>query len=133
MITKEIIKQDLSKWIDKFEDPEFDNQFEGYNKVFQFVFTDIDYKLQMVFKNKTARLVKGFKEDADMSLEIISELFHKMVLGEVDPMGAFMEGQIILRGFMNDLEKLEIFLDLLLLFFQKATDQLPKKRLTDCF
>jgi len=113
MITKEVIKQDLSKWISKFKDPEFANQFEGYNKTFQFIFSDIDYKLQMVFENKTARLVEGFKEDADMSLEITSELFHKMVIGEVDPMGAFMDGQIIPKGSMSDLEKLEIFLDVL--------------------
>ena len=111
MVSTEEIKADLDTWVKMFDDPEFAAEFDGFNKTFQFIFPDLNYNLQMIFKDKKASLKEGLKEDADMSLEVDSEMFHKMVLNEIDPMDAFMDGDLKPKGSMADLEKLEIFLD----------------------
>ncbi|MHA1896500.1 MAG: SCP2 sterol-binding domain-containing protein [Promethearchaeota archaeon] len=111
MVSKEEIKNELNKWVKLFDNPEFAAEFEGYNKTFQFIFPDINYNLQMIFENKKARLEEGLKENAEMSLEVNSDMFYKMTTGEIDPMEAFLEGTLKPKGSMADLEKLEIFLD----------------------
>lgn len=111
MVTAAEIKTEMDKWTKKFDNPEFAAQFEGFTKVFQFSFPDINYNLQMVFANKKATLVEAFKADADMSLEVDSELFYQILKGEADPMEAFMEGTLKPKGTMSDLEKLQIFIE----------------------
>jgi putative sterol carrier protein len=112
MGSKEEIKNALNKWISILDDPEVAKEFEGYNKTMQFIFNDIDLKLQLVFENKKARIEEGLNENADMTLEVNSELFIGIATGEVDPMEAFMEGELKPKGSMADLQKLEIFMDL---------------------
>jgi putative sterol carrier protein len=46
-----------------------------------------------------------------MSLEVESDLFLGISTGEIDPMEAFMDGQLKPKGTMSDLETLEIFMD----------------------
>jgi putative sterol carrier protein len=111
MITSANIKAALEKWLTKLDKPEVASEFEGYNKTMQFVFPDIDYKIRMVFKDGKATLVDGIDDKAEMSLEISSEMFMGIADGSVDPMDSFMEGTLKPKGSMQDLEKLQIFMD----------------------
>lgn len=112
MASFEDIKKSLDKWISLMDDPEVAAEFDGYNKVFQLSFPDIDAHIKMIFEDKTARLEDGVADNADMTLEVESDLFLGISTGEVDPMEAFMEGKLKPKGSMSDLEKLEIFMDL---------------------
>ncbi len=112
MASPEELKKELIKWVKVLDDPEVAAEFEGYNKTMQFIFPDIDYKLKFIFENEKARIEEGVDENAAMGLEVNSDLFLGMLTGEVDPMEAFMEGELKTKGDMNALQKLEIFMDL---------------------
>ncbi|MFB0562024.1 MAG: SCP2 sterol-binding domain-containing protein [Candidatus Lokiarchaeia archaeon] len=111
MASGEEIKKSLEEWANLLERPEIAEKFEGYSKTMQFIFPDIDFKLQLIFQNKKAQVEEGFDENAEMSLEVNSDLFLGILNGEIDPMEAFMEGTLKPRGTMSDLEKLQIFID----------------------
>lgn len=111
MVIAEELKQALEKWARKLDDPEIAEEFEDFNKTMQFVFPDIDYKVQLIFQDKKARVENGFNKDAEMSLEVSSDLFMGISTGEIDPMEAFMDGTLKPKGTMRDLERLEIFMD----------------------
>ena len=111
MATAEELKQELEKWAKKLDDPEIAEEFEDFNKTMQFIFPDIDCKIQLVFQDKKARVEEGLNENAEMSLEVESDLFLGISTGEVDPMEAFMDGILKPKGTMSDLERLEIFMD----------------------
>lgn len=112
MATIEEIKDALNKWIKKMNNPEVADEFEGFNKTLQFVFTDINYNLKMIFENKTARLEEGYDKGAEMGLETTSDLFVGIATDEIDPMEAYMSGELITKGSMDDLQRLEIFMEL---------------------
>lgn len=112
MATPEQIKEALNKWVKMLDDPDVADEFEGFNKTMQFEFSDLDYKLKMIFENKTARLEEGFDENAEMGLEVNSDLFVGIATGEVDPMEVFMEGELKTKGDMNSLQRLEVFMDI---------------------
>ncbi|MFX1453579.1 MAG: SCP2 sterol-binding domain-containing protein [Promethearchaeota archaeon] len=90
MATPEEIKEALNNWAKMLDNPEVADEFEGFNKTMQFEFSDLDYKIKMIFENKTARLEEGIDENAEMGLEINSDLFIGIATGEVDPMDVFM-------------------------------------------
>ena len=112
MATPEEIKESLNMWVKMLDNPEVADEFEGFNKTMQFEFSDLDYKIKMVFENKKARLEEGFDENAEMGLEINSDLFVGIATGEVDPMEVFMEGELKTKGDMNSLQRLEVFMDI---------------------
>jgi putative sterol carrier protein len=112
MATPEEIKAALNKWVNILDDPDVAEEFEGFNKTMQFEFKDIDYKLKMIFEDKTAKLEEGFDENAEMGLEVNSDLFVGIATGEIDPMEAFMEGELKTKGNMDSLQKLEVFMDI---------------------
>jgi putative sterol carrier protein len=111
MATKEEVKESLDKWVKVLDDPEIADEFEGFNKTMQFEFSDLNYKIKMIFENKTVRLEEGFDDKAEMGLEVKSDLFVGIATGEIDPMEAFMEGELKTKGDMDSLQKLEIFMD----------------------
>ncbi|GAH04786.1 unnamed protein product [marine sediment metagenome] len=112
MATIEEIKNALNNWAKMLENPEIAEEFEGYNKTMQFIFPDINLNLQLVFKDKTAKVVDGFNDKAEMSLKVNSDLFMGISTGDIDPMEAFMNGELKPKGDLADLEKLEIFMDI---------------------
>lgn len=112
MATIEEIKNSLNNWAKMLENPEIADEFEGFNKTMQFIFPDINLNLQLVFKDKTAKVVVGFNEKAEMSLKVNSDLFIGISTGDIDPMEAFMNGELKPKGDLADLEKLEIFMDI---------------------
>ena len=112
LATAEEVKDALNKWVDMLDDPEIADEFEDFNKTMQFVFPDIDYKTKMIFENKTARLEDGYNEAAEMGLEVTSDLFVGIATGEVDPMEAFMDGELKTKGDMGALQRLEVFMDI---------------------
>ncbi len=114
MATKKDVKDALQKWIQLLEkNPDVSGQFAGYKKTFLMNFTDLKYSVQMVFDGSgKAKLVDGTVAKPDMSLDVDSTLFLKISNGELDPMEAFMSGQLKPKGNMADLEKMEVFMDL---------------------
>ncbi|MFX1567458.1 MAG: SCP2 sterol-binding domain-containing protein [Promethearchaeota archaeon] len=111
MATAEELKEALEKWAKKLDDPEIAEEFEDFEKTMQFIFPDIDYKVMLIFQDKKAKVEDGFNENAEMSLEVESDLFLGISTGDVDPMEAFMDGTLKPKGTMSDLERLEIFMD----------------------
>jgi putative sterol carrier protein len=111
MATAEELKLALESWAKKLEEPEIAEEFEDFDKTMQFIFPDVNYKVQLIFENKKARVEEGFNENAEMSLEVESDLFLSISTGEIDPMAAFMDGTLKPKGTMSDLERLEIFMD----------------------
>lgn len=111
MATTEEVKSELEKWAKKVDDPEVAEEFEGYEKTLQLSFPDLDFHLQLIIKDQKATVEEGLNENAEMSLEVESDLFMGICTGEVDPMEAFMDGQLKPKGNMADLEVLEIFMD----------------------
>jgi len=111
LATTEEVKRELEKWAKKVEDPEIAEEFEGYNKTLQLSFPDLDYHLQLIIENQKARIEEGLDENAAMSLDVESDMFIGICTGEIDPMEAFMDGQLKPKGNMADLEVLEVFMD----------------------
>jgi putative sterol carrier protein len=101
----------LEKWCAVFDKPEVADQFEDYNKTFQFVFPDVDVQLQMIIQDKKATIVEGMNDNAEMSLEVDSTTFIGIANKEIDPMEEFMMGNLKPKGDMADLEKLQVFID----------------------
>ncbi|HME54135.1 MAG TPA: SCP2 sterol-binding domain-containing protein [Candidatus Lokiarchaeia archaeon] len=108
---KSALIEALGKWCSVFDKPEVADQFEDYNKTFQFVFPDVDVQLQMIIQDKKATIVEGMNENAEMSLEVDSNMFIGIANGSVDPMEAFMNGDLKPKGDMADLEKLQVFIE----------------------
>jgi putative sterol carrier protein len=104
------LKNAIRKWVQVLADPEVAKEFEGYNKTMQFIFSDLDVKMQLVFEGARTKIVEGFRQDADMSLTVSSEVFMGIASGDVDPMDAFMEGKLKPTGDVADLEKLQVLL-----------------------
>jgi len=111
MATESEIKTALNKWAKALDKENVASEFEGFNKTMQFNFEDNGVKLQLVIKDKKAKVVDGFNPNAEMSLDVNSDLFMGISKGEVDPMEAFMEGQFKVKGDMAELEKLQVFMD----------------------
>jgi putative sterol carrier protein len=113
LATKTDIIDALQKWVELLEnEPELAEQFEGYNKTL-IILPDIDFSVQMVFEGTNrAHLVEGTTENPDMSFTIDSDTFLGICNGEIDPMELFMMGELNLKGNMDDLQKLEVFIDL---------------------
>lgn len=114
MATKKEVRGALQKWIHLLDkNPDVSGQFVGYKKIFLLTFTDLKYPVQMVFDGSgKAKLVDGAVANPDMSLAVDSGLFLKISNGEMDPMEAFMGGQLKPKGNMADLQKMEVFMDL---------------------
>ncbi|MFW9937978.1 MAG: SCP2 sterol-binding domain-containing protein [Candidatus Thorarchaeota archaeon] len=112
MASKEEVKEAINKWLSKMDDPEVADEFEDYNKTLQFFFPDINYKIKMIFQDKKAKLEEGFDDKAELSLEMDSNDFLGINDGSVDPMELFMDGAIIIKGDMNAIQRLEVFMDL---------------------
>jgi putative sterol carrier protein len=77
----------------------------------QLIFPDVDVNLKLIIKDQSATVEEGLDENADMSLEITSEMFLGIINGTVDPMEAFMNGELKPKGDMGDLEKLQVLME----------------------
>nr|MDO8111618.1 SCP2 sterol-binding domain-containing protein [Candidatus Sigynarchaeota archaeon] len=108
---EQALRQALQKWANVFDKPEVAEQFEGYNKTFQFIFPDVKVNLQLIIKDKKATIAEGLNENAEMSLEVESKIFLGIAKGEIDPMEEFMNGNLKPKGDMSDLEKLQVFIE----------------------
>jgi putative sterol carrier protein len=111
MPTVKDMKAALTKWANLLNNPEIAEHFAGFNKTMQFEFPDINAKIQLIIKDKKATVKEGFNPNAEMSLSTKSELFLGIADGSVDPMEAFMNGDLQPKGDMTDLEKLQVFME----------------------
>lgn len=108
MATPEEIQEFLNEWVKKRDDPKIAEEFEGFNKTMQMVFPDIDYKLKFVFKEKILKLEEGFDKNTEMSIEVNSNVWYGVLTKVIDPIEAFMRGDLKADGDMASLQKLEV-------------------------
>jgi len=108
MASPEEIKNVLNQWIKKMENPKIAEKFEDFNKTMQLVFPDIQYNLKLIFKNKTLSLEEGFDEKAEMKTEVHSDIWVGVLSKVIDPMEAFMRGDLKTEGDMKAMQKLEL-------------------------
>lgn len=115
MPTKKDVMDALQRWTQLLEQhSELASQFAGYKKTFLITLPDLKFSVQMVFEGTNrAHLVEAAIPNPDMSLTVDSKLFVGICNGETDPMEAFMSGKLKPKGNMADLQRLEVFLDLL--------------------
>jgi len=115
MPTKKDVMDALQRWTKLLEQhSDLASQFAGYKKTLLITLPDLKFAVQMVFEGTNrAHLVEGAVPTPDMSLTVDSKLFLGICNGETDPMEAFMNGKLKPKGNMTDLQRLEVFLDLL--------------------
>jgi len=110
MASKEDVRNAIARMVRVLEDPEVAEEFKDYHKTMQFIFPDLDLKMQLVFDGPQTSIVDGYKENADMSLTVDAVTLIGITKGEVDPMDAFMQGKLKPAGDMQALEKLEVMM-----------------------
>ena len=111
MGTKEEIMTALNQWAKKIEDPEIAERFEDWNKTVQFILKDIDTHIKFIIENQKARVEEGKEDNPTMSVITTSEIILGITSGDLDPMEAFMNGELEVKGNLPDLTKLEVLMD----------------------
>ncbi|MHA1263701.1 MAG: SCP2 sterol-binding domain-containing protein [Candidatus Helarchaeota archaeon] len=112
MGTKEEVMKALEQWAKKITDPEVIDRFEDWNKTVQFIMKDLDAYFKFIIENQAARVEEGKEESPSMSVITTSDIIIGITEGEVDPMEAFMNGELETKGNLPDLTKLEVLMDL---------------------
>ena len=98
----------LEKWTKKLEEPQIAKEFEGFNKAMQFYFSDLNNSAMVLnFRNQSCSLFEGEKLDAEITLTTTSDVIIGITNGKIDPMEAFIAGQLQPKGQIQDLQKLE--------------------------
>jgi putative sterol carrier protein len=111
MGTKEQVIKALQQWAKKIEDPEVTDRFEDWNKTVQFTMKDLDAHFKFIIENQKARVEEGQEEAPSMSVITTSDIIIGITKGELDPMEAFMNGELEAKGNLPDLTKLEVLMD----------------------
>jgi putative sterol carrier protein len=110
MGTKAEVLKALQHWAKKIEDPEITERFEDFNKTLQFNIKDIGY-FKFIISNQKAKIEEGKDESASMTVITDSDTIIGITKGEVDPMDAFMNGELEAKGNIPDLTKFEVLMD----------------------
>jgi putative sterol carrier protein len=110
MGTKEEVIEVLEHWAKKIEDPEISEKFEDFNKTLQFHIKDIgDFKF--IIEDQKARIEEGEDETSSMQVITDSDTIIGITKGEIDPMDAFMNGELEAKGNIPDLSKFQILME----------------------
>jgi putative sterol carrier protein len=110
MGTKEEVLKALNHWAKKIEDPEIAERFEDFNKTLQFHIKDIGF-FKFIIKNQKAKVEEGKDETSSMQVITDSDTIIGITKGEVDPMDAFMNGELEAKGNIPDLTKFQVLMD----------------------
>ncbi|NVM54307.1 MAG: SCP2 sterol-binding domain-containing protein [Candidatus Helarchaeota archaeon] len=111
MGTKEEVLKALNHWVAKMEDPYIMERFEDFNKTLQFTIKDIDANFKFIIENQKAKVEEGKDDAASMQVITTSAIIIGITEGEVDPMEAFMNGELEAKGNLPDLTKFEVLMD----------------------
>lgn len=111
MGTKAEVLIALNQWAKKIEDPDVKDRFEDFNKTLQFTIKDLKLSFKFIVENQKARVVEG--KEAAPSMEVItsSDVIIGITKGEIDPMEAFMNGELEAKGNIPDLTKFQVLMD----------------------
>ncbi|MHA1651616.1 MAG: SCP2 sterol-binding domain-containing protein [Candidatus Helarchaeota archaeon] len=110
MGTKEEVMKALQHWAAKLEDEDIKERFEDFNKTLQFTIKDVgDFKF--IVENGVARVEEGKEEAPSMQVITTSDIIIGITEGEIDPMEAFMNGELEAKGNIPDLTKFEILME----------------------
>lgn len=108
---KEEVMKSLNQWAAKLEDPEVNERFEDFNKTLQFTMKDLGLEIKFIVENQKARVEEGKEESPSMQVITTSDIIIGITEGEIDPMEAFMNGELEVKGNLPDLSKFEILMD----------------------
>ncbi len=111
MATKEEVLKVLRMWAGKIKDPEIKERFEDFNKTVQFTIKDIDAHFKFIIGNMEANVEEGKEDSPSMQVITTSDILVGITEGEIDPMEAFMNGELEAKGNLPDLSKLEVLMD----------------------
>ncbi len=111
MGTKEEVLKALEYWASKLEDEDIKERFEDFNKTLQFTIKDLNAEFKFIVENQVARVEEGKDDNASMQVITTSDILIGITKGEVDPMEAFMEGELEAKGNIPDLNKFEILIE----------------------
>ncbi len=106
-MTKERILDELRKLKVKFEDPKIKKRFEGYNKILQFRFPDLDVEIFMQIGNATLDAIGVGIVEADLEVTMDSTVFFGIIEKTQSPMAAYSSGKLKTKGEVPDLLKLQ--------------------------
>ncbi|NVM29878.1 MAG: SCP2 sterol-binding domain-containing protein [Candidatus Helarchaeota archaeon] len=112
MGTKEEVMKVLQQWAEKIKDPEVSERFEDFNKTVQFTVKDIDAHFKFIIGNMEATVEEGKDNAPSMQVITTSEILIGITEGEIDPMEAFINGELEAKGNLPDLSKLEVLMDI---------------------
>ncbi|HUX99798.1 MAG TPA: SCP2 sterol-binding domain-containing protein [Candidatus Deferrimicrobium sp.] len=111
MGTKEEVMKALKHWATKIEDPDVKDRFEDFNKTVQFTMKDLNAHFKFIIENQKARVEEGKEDSPSMQVITTSDIIIGITNGEVDPMEAFMNGELEAKGNLPDLTKLEVLME----------------------
>lgn len=81
----------------------FDPSTQLYNQqgIVVFIVSDADRVITLDLKSSNPTVREGSMDDADLTVEVLSEDLIKLVTGELKPQQAFMKGILKIKGKMN--------------------------------
>ncbi len=108
MTSKKDVEEAFKIVIKKFDDPNLKPRFEGYTKIMQFTFPDINLTyLIKVLNGKVASFKEEKIENPDIDVTIESRVFMDILNKKINPMKAYTMGKLKAKGKLTDLLKLQ--------------------------
>lgn len=98
----------LQKIVDRFKDPGVQNSLQGFNMLLLFKFTDTneDWLVKCV-DGKEATFSRQTSDTAELVITTTTDVLSGVIEKKINPMAAFMQRKIQVKGTMDDLVKLQ--------------------------
>jgi len=108
MAEKEEIMKALEQIKMKLDDPDLKKKFEGFSKMMQFSFPDINADFIMEIENGEIKAMEEKKvENPDILVTVDSNVFIDIINKKTNPMKAYTTGKLKAKGKLTDLLKLQ--------------------------
>jgi len=108
MATREEVERALERVRARFEDPDLRASFRAFTKSLQFTFEDLGTSFILKVVNGEVRsLREGEVESPDIFVTLRSDALVEIMEGRLNPVQAYMRGQLRVKGAMLDLLKLQ--------------------------
>lgn len=92
----------------RFEEPEMQATFRGFNKTLQFIFPDLQRNFTLtIASDGSATLAEQMAPQADVKVTTNSDMFAGILDRRVNPTNAFITHKIKVSGKMDDLLRLQ--------------------------
>ncbi len=92
----------------RFEEPEMQAEFRGFNKTLQFIFPDLQRNFTLsISEDGSATLAEQTVPQADVKVTTSSDILAGILDRTVNPTNAFITRKLKVSGKMDDLLKLQ--------------------------